>query len=324
MQSVFIQKLREVIPPNLALADEMADILEISNDSAYRRIRCETEVSIDEVYKLANKYKLSLDGIFSNLNDTVTFTYTSLIDSQDHLDRYLSRLFGHVQLVNSYPEKKNFYVADTFPLFYSFFSKKLCEFKLFFWQRSVLNVPAYQGRKFEFGFVPEQQVNLAMDASKVYNRIPGIEVWTTETVNTNLKQLEYYVESGVFQKASDALLILDELKVMIESLEKWATQGRKDENLNDDSFQFYCSDVELGSNCIYIQAGPARYAYVSFNTLNSLYTNNQVFCEEMEHWVKNIVQKSTLISGIAEKQRFRFFSRIYTYISDCRERISKH
>ena len=323
MQSVFIQKLREVLPPNLALAEEMSDILGISTDSAYRRIRGETEITIDEVYKLSTKYKLSLDGIFSNLSDTVTFTYTNLTDSKDHLDKYLNRIYGHVQQVKSYPDKRIHYIAGTFPSFYSFFSRKLCEFKLFFWQRSVINVPGFQEKKFEFGIIPEEQILLAKEASLVYNTIPSVEVWTIETINTNLKQIEYYYESGVFLNKQDALDVLDELNIMIKTLEGWAKKGSKDNHALDENFQFYCSDVELGTNCIYIQSGAAKYAYISFNTLNSLNTNNQVFCDEMEHWIRNIIQKSTLISGVAEKQRFLFFNKIYENIQNCRLRLER-
>jgi hypothetical protein len=57
--------------------------------------------------------------------------------------------------------------------------------------------------------------------------------------------------------------------------------------------------------------GESRYSYITFNTLNSLTTNNPEFCEETEHWMKNLERKSTLISGISEKQRYQFFSKMF-------------
>jgi hypothetical protein len=59
-----------------------------------------------------------------------------------------------------------------------------------------------------------------------------------------------------------------------------------------------------------------RHSYISFNTLNSLTTSNPEFCGEIEHWLKNLEKKSTLISGVAEKQRYRFFNKMYKHVDD--------
>lgn len=323
MQSAFLQKLKEVLPPNLALAEEIADVLGISTDSAYRRIRCETDLSIDEVYKITKKYNLSLDGVFSNHGDTVTFTYTKLTDNAENFEKYLNRIYGHVKVINSFPEKKITYIAEEVPIFYSFFSDKLTQFKLFYWQRSVLNIPAYQGKKFVFGLIPQAQIDIALSAFKEYRSIPSVEVWTNETIHTVLKQVEFYTESGAFENKSDALEVLNEIKKMAAYLEQCAETCRKEPHLNDENLAVYCSEVVLGTNCIYINNGASKYAYITFNSLNSLTTSNQEFCEETEHWVKNIVKKSTLISGVGEKQRFKFFNHMNQMIDACYERVSK-
>lgn len=321
IQSVFIQKLKENLPPNVGLAEEISDILDISIDSAYRRIRGETDLSIDEIYKLTKKYNISIDSIFSSLGDTVTFTYTKLTDSAENFDKYINRIYNHVKTIGSFSDKKITYIAEEVPLFYSFFSEKLIQFKLFYWQRSVLNVPDFQGKKFEFGLIPKEQVQLAYSAFEEYKKIPSVEVWTQETILTVLKQVEFYMDSGVFKQKADALEIVEEIRKMAKYIETCAETGRKEISSPTENFLLYNSEVVLGTNCIYINTGPARYAYITFNTLNSLTTNNHEFCEETDHWVKNIIKKSTLISGVAEKQRYQFFSKIYKNIYNCFERI---
>src|SRR5574343_512897 len=242
MQSVFIKKLKENLPPNVGMAEEIADILGISTDSAYRRIRGETDLSIDEAYKITKKYNISVDSIFSSLGDTVTFTYTKLTDSADNFDKYLNRIYGHVKMIGSFSEKKITYIAEEVPLFYSFFTEKLTQFKLFYWQRSVLNVPDYQGKKFEFGIVPKHQVELAMSAFKEYQAIPSVEVWTHETIHTVLKQVEFYVDSGVFQNKQDALEIVEEIRKMAQYLEKCAETGRKEISSQNENLLLYRSE----------------------------------------------------------------------------------
>jgi hypothetical protein len=322
IQNIFIQKLKENMPSSVGLAEEVADILEISLDSAYRRIRGETDLSIDEVYKLTKKYSISIDSVFSNLSDTVTFAYTKLTDSEVNFEKYLGRILGHVKAINaSAGEKKIIYVAEEVPLFHSFYSKKLVEFKLFYWQRSVLNVPDYQGKKFEFGMVPDKLINIATECFQEYKKIPSVEIWTSETILTATKQLEFYLESGVFKNKKDAVEIMEDIIKMAQYIEQCAETGRKEVSHYEENFMLYNSEVVLGTNCIYVTMGGLNYAYITFNTLNSLTTNNHEFCDETEHWIRNLVKKSTLISGMAEKQRYQFFNKMHQSLDACMERI---
>ncbi len=322
IQSHFIEKLKEILPPGIGLAEELSDVLSISLDSAYRRIRGETEISIDELYLLTKKYTLSIDDVFSNQNDTVTFAYTKLTDSEKNFEIYLNRLSQHLNRINTFEKKRIHYVAEEIPLFYSFFSEKLTEFKLFYWQRSVLNIEHYQQQKFNWGVVPQSLVQLAHQLYKDYLTIPSVEVWTDETVLTGIKQILFYFESGILTN-EQTLVLLEEYKQMITVVQQFAENGSKQKGHKGDSYQLYNSEVVLGTNCIYVIMGEARYSYISFNTLNSLTTTNPEFCEETEHWMRNLERKSTLISGVAEKQRYQFFSKMYKVIDEFIEKV-KH
>jgi hypothetical protein len=110
---------------------------------------------------------------------------------------------------------------------------------------------------------------------------------------------------------------------MIEAVHKNAESGRKNVSDKTETYFLYDSDVVLGTNCIYAIMGDSKFSYISFNSMNSLTTNNPQFCEETEHWVKNLERKSTLISGVGEKQRYQFFSLMYKNIDACVEKIKQ-
>ena len=313
IQSHFIGRFKQVLPPGMGLAEEMCDVLEVSIDSAYRRIRGETELTIDEIYKITKKYAISVDEVFSNRGDTVTFAYTKLTDSVKNFEDYLTRLHTHLKTINKFENKKIYYVAEEIPMFYSFFSKKLTDFKLFYWQRSVLNIPEYQQTKFTYGIVPEHLVTIAHSSYQEYLTIPSTEVWTDETVYTGLRQIRFYLDSGILNKET-ALELFEEYRKMIEMVHKNAENGRKNISDKTETYTLYNSEVVLGTNCIYAIMGEAKYSYISFNSINSLTTNNPEFCEETEHWMRNLEKKSTLISGVGEKQRYQFFSQMYKHI----------
>jgi transcriptional regulator with XRE-family HTH domain len=323
IQNYFINKFKEVLPPGVGLAEELADLLNVSIDSAYRRIRGETEITIEEVYKITKKYAISVDEVFGNQNDTVTFGYTKLTDSAKNFEDYLNRLATSLKTINKFDNKNIYYIAEEIPIFYSFFSKKLADFKLFYWQRSVLNIAAFQQKKFEYGFVPEKLLNIALDSFKEYMNIPSTEIWTSETVRTNLKQIVFYLDSGIINK-TQAQELLAESRKMMEMIQKNAENARKNISDKNETYLLYSSEVVLGTNCIYTTMGESKYSHISFNTLNSLTTNNPAFCEETEHWMRNLERKSTLISGVAEKQRYQFFSKMFKVIDESIEKVNTY
>lgn len=326
MQEVFIKHLKQVIPSNVSLVDDIADLLKISNDSAYRRLRNETELSLDETYKICKHYRISIDSVFSNKGDSVTCNYIKLTDSADNFETYLNSLLIQLTRLQKADDAKVIYAAEEIPIFHSFFSKELAAFKLFYWQRSVLNVPEYQSKKFDWDLIPEKQLQLAVDIYQAYLEVPSTEIWTEETINTTIKQIDYYFESGAFKEKEDAILVLLELKKMVQAINRYAENENKNEKNKSSKapFNLYNSDLVIGTNCIHINVSGAVYSYISFNTMNSLTTGNQQFCEEIEHWTKNLIKKSTLISGIAEKQRFQFFSKAYKAIDLSIERIKNY
>jgi len=326
MQEVFIKHLKQVVPANVSLVDDIADLLKISNDSAYRRLRNETELSLDETYKICKHYRISVDSVFSNNGDSVTCNYIKLTDSADNFENYLTGLLTQLTRLQKSDDAKIIYAAEEIPIFHSFFSKELAAFKLFYWQRSVLNIPEYQTKKFDWDSIPEKQLKLTREIHQAYLKVPSIEIWTDETIQTTIKQIEYYFESGAFKEKEDTITVLQELKKMMQAINGYAEHENKSDHAKSIAIPFglYNSDLVIGTNCIHINVGGTVFSYISFNTLNSLTTGNQQFCEEIEHWMKNLIKKSTLISGIAEKQRFQFFSKTYKAIDQCIERVKNY
>jgi hypothetical protein len=319
-QDQFISKLRQMLPSGIGLAEELADILQISTDSAYRRIRGETGLSIDELFRITKKYAISVDDVFSNRSETVTFNYIKLTDSAKNFEEYLGWIVTHVHLLSKFSDRKIYYIAEELPLFYSFHSPIFTEFKLFYWQRSVLNVPEYQQAKYKRGIIPASLVELAHAIYKEYLNIPSVEIWTDLTVLTGIRQIGFYLDSGVLDK-EQALELIQEYRKTIELVQQKAADGRKNISDKEETYLLYTNEVVLGTNCIYTCMGEMRSSYITFNTLNSLTTTNPEFCLETDHWVKSLERKSTLISGVAEKQRYQFFSGMYKKIDDYTEKL---
>ena len=325
IQEVFIKKLKESVPPNVSLAEELADLLKVSNDSAYRRLRNETDFTLKEVYTVAKHFNISVDSLFSYKSDYVTCNYIKLTDSADNFEKYLSGIAKQMKPLVSLENRKIFYAAEEIPIFHSLGEEPLKAFKLFYWQRSVLNVPEYQNKKFTMDIIPKKIMSIAGEVHDLYLQIPSVEIWTDKTILTTVKQIEFYFESGAFKNKEDALLILEHLHKTADLLSHWAEKENKNpKGGKQQNFALYKSDLVIGTNAINITTDHQNTSFITFNTMNSLTTSNQTFCEEMDHWIKNLMKKSTLISGSAEKQRFRFFNQMHKQITAAEEKIKNY
>lgn len=327
-QTNFIARIREVIPPNHSLVDELADVLNISNDSAYRRIRGETSLTIDEVNTLCSHYKLAFDVSGNTLNSSVTFNYHHLENNVSKFETYLTNIRDDLKRIKSAEKKELIFAAEDVPVFHHFRHPLLSAFKLFYWNKSILNTPELEGKKFDPAFVPPSLPPIVREIYALYIEVPSVEIWSDDTMNSTFKQIEYYVDSGLFTSKEQALAVCQDVETMITDIQKQAEHSCKFMGENpapgqENNYTLYNSELMIGNNCILITMGSSKAVYLSHNTFNSMVTINPSFCEETERWLKNLSKKSTPISGVSEKQRYRFFRHFFDKLDRLRAHIEK-
>jgi len=311
-----------MIPSNHSLVDEIADLLKVSNDSAYRRIRGETVLSIDEVVMICNHYKISFDSFNKQHLGTVTFNCKSLGNDDNSLESYLAGILNDLKKIQNFDKKEILYAAEDIPLFHNFKFPELTAFKLFYWNKSVINPPSLGGKKFNFNSVSKEFIDLSKSIYDVYSTISSVEIWTEETVSSLLKQIEFYWNSGLFERKEDALLVCDQAAEMISMIEKQAEMSSKNKNAAyENNFALYNSEIMIGNNTILVNMGEVKVTYISYHFFNSMTTTNNSFCGETDSWLKNLIKKSTLISGVAAKQRYQFFKKNYEAIKKLSDSI---
>jgi hypothetical protein len=190
-----------------------------------------------------------------------------------------------------------------------------------------LNTPELTDKKFDPKLIDENLLAHVRAIYDIYMDVPSIEIWSEDTLNSTLKQIEYYSESGLFSSKNEALNILSEIEKMIIGIERQAATSTK---FRGDvppanaiqNYTLYNSELMIGNNCIQVRMGENKITYISYNTFNSMTTSNPAFNEETDRWLRNLIRKSIPISGVAEKQRFRFFRMMNDKIAVLRQRIN--
>ena len=61
MQEQFISKIKSILNKNQSVTEEIAAVLDISYDAAYRRVTGKTSISLEESVILSKHFKISLN-----------------------------------------------------------------------------------------------------------------------------------------------------------------------------------------------------------------------------------------------------------------------
>lgn len=318
IQSVFLEQVRKRLPVNLSFADELGEILNISRDSAYRRIRGETILSLEEIKILYNHFGISIDELFSDSSQMVTF-HRRVVNHRDYdLEKWLNSILKNLDYLNGFEEKEMIFSAKDIPIFHYFRLRELSSFKLFFWMKTLIGYPGYEGKNFGKESVPKQLLALAEKVWTKYSSLPSTEIWNEEAIYDTLKQIEFYHECSFFEDRKQAVLLCDKLYELIDQVQLEAAAGIKSEG---GAFNLYNNEILIADNTVFARMGNKRCVYVNQNTLNLLLTFQEPFCEQTEDYLLNLTKKSTLISKTAERERNRFFNNMKKRIETFRETL---
>ncbi len=326
MQSNFINWVKQKADQNHSFVDDLADLLNVSKDSAYRRVRGETLLTFNEISKISAHYKVSLDS-FLNLSTSAVVFNNRQIGENFSFTNYLRSIEAHLRLVSAAPQKRMIWTAKDVPILHYFQSPALTKFKLFFWQKTILNTTFGDIEKYDPDSVDHEMVSIAKSIWNLYCKIPSYEIWSDETLNITLRQLEYYYECNLISR-DEALHLIQEFIEIIRHLKKLASIGRKypmggEDYPDNGAYYLYFNEIAIGDNTIFFEIGEQKVVFLTYNMLNILTTMDDDFCTETDQYLRNIIQKSTPLSVSSEKERNKFFRTMESKINEMHDRISK-
>lgn len=320
-QEFLFQRIRELLPPHEPLVDMVANILHISNDSAYRRIRSETPLILDEARELCSFFKISLDQVFSVEKGATLFQNVRIDLTSYKYEKYLSDLIRQVNYVGNFIHKEIIYLTKDVPLFHNFYYMPLIAFRYFFWMKTIIQHPDFREREFNFNCVTPEIEKLSRELTIAYNKLPSSEIWNTESINAAILQIEFYKDSGYFSSMQDIKTVYEALAETFQHIKAQAEYGAKfmpGENPESKklNYKFFYNRVILGDNTILTVTDRIKTVFHNYDVLNYMYTRDEEFCDHTYSDMQNMMKKSTLISQTSEKQRNIFFNIMQTKIRD--------
>jgi hypothetical protein len=321
VQAMLFNHVRAHLPGHLSLVDEVAELLNISNDSAYRRIRGEKTIALDELRIICNKYLISIDQLLRIKSNTVIFSY----DKVDHLsfgfNKFLHFVVHSLEQFKALQNAKMYFYSKDIPIFHFMPFPELRAFKYFFWKRTVIGYPEMARQQFSGDTDEPEIAELSKKIDELYAQIYSIDIWNAESINVTISQIELYRQSNIFTDKEVLLKVYTQLGELVDHLELQLETGRKilynqPHRYTDAIYDAYINEALIGDNTIYVQSDNAQITFINHNGLNFMPTQDPDFCTYTYKHLQNIIRKSTHISVVGEKERSIFFNALREKIHD--------
>jgi hypothetical protein len=312
-QHYLFRLIRDKLSEEQSISDVVGNLLHVSNDSAYRRIRGETLLVLDETKILCEAFDISLDQILNAKPNSVLFTPVVLNNNEYNFENFLLDIKKNLQSIASYSQKQVIYLTKDIPFFHNFSFRPLFAFHYFFWMKSIMQHPGFSGLQFstniEFGSIEK----LGHEIQKLYAEIPSIEIINTECINSTISQIEYYRQAGYFKSEQDVNRVYSSLRQKVEHFQQQAEHGCKflpgeSPKMKKNNFELFYNRLVCGENTILVSLNGKKTAYLNYDSLNYMSTQDEYFCKDVYANIQNLMKRATLISNVSEKQRNVFFN----------------
>ena len=307
-QELLLKQIRSKIGDK-SLNDEIANVLNISYDAAHRRTSMKSKFSLEESLILAKFYNISLDGFMESTNQIIAKKTKPIRTVMDLLNYFDDAL----HLLNDFKINKEtevYYSAKDVPFFYTISDSVLSRFKLFVWM-NLLNEKDFM-QPFD-GFKLERYSDKSEDLKNLYENLNVTEIWNNTTISSILNQVLFYSEIQILSKET-AKLILEELKILIRSIEKKA----ENENKN---FHIYAHDILILNNSILFKNEEKSSLFVPYNMFGYMMTDDQSTCDDALNFFQHQIKNSTSLSFSGQRDRKKFFNSMLERIESLKNSI---
>ncbi len=321
IQEIFLSVLKQNIPSQHAAVDVISELLGISQDAAYRRLRGDKRFDIDEIFTICKTYNISLDTVFSVKSQGTIFNYTNL-DVRDKAKYllYMQRVSQSIELLKEGRNNEIILSAIDIPVFHFLPYKELTLFKLFAWNNTVYNQGGYF-EDFLEEFLSPDLTSCYNQMADDYSQVPSTELWTVNTVDTIIRLIDFYFETGYFKDKDTPTFLCNQLIQLIDNIKIWVERGYKKNPSVE--YRFYVSDTDLENNFVLLKKESQLTCLLKLFTINSLTTKDECFCKETYNWLETSKKRSVLLTGASERDRFRYFNTLQQKIRFVMEKFSK-
>lgn len=323
MQEQFIKYLKAQSQDNTSFVEEIAGILDIGYDAAYRRINLKTSLSLEESVILARHYKISLNKLFEvGSQSTIIAELSPRPHNEAGLEMWFREGLESVSPLTKLKSAEITWSGKDISLFRTLTDSYLTRYKMYVWLKDLNAEMAKSKITFDewIKTIPDSLLQSSFELSEIYKNINITELWSDTTVNGTLQQVLYYFETGLVSR-NMALLICDDIHEIVHQTESQTIQQSLHDTNKEKFFRLYKCDLHTLTNTVMVVTSNQKIFFSPFTVLSYFKIEHKETCDMMYEFLQKQKSNSKLLATAGERDRTLFFNKVHEKISFAKERI---
>jgi hypothetical protein len=307
--------IKKTFPKNVSFTEEIADVLDINYDAAYRRVKGKTSLSLTETLKISNHFNIDINALLSEAKEGVqkiVVEKTHNVISDTFLDTFFEKSIKEIKTLLSSKNAQLINSLKDYPLYHAgegYFSKFRI-FALINMSSSDLNIKKLPFSEFNPSHDLLKKYNIFL---KNYNKVSLIEIWNDSTIDNILNQIQYFFEIGLTTK-EESLEIADSLIDSLKLIEEQAKNTKR--NKSENSYYLYHNNLVSLLNTVLMQSDVYKNVFVPYTNLSYFKVSDENTTNQIEKYLKAQLEFSNNLSGERSLGRKKFFNSMYQKIDN--------
>jgi len=304
-------KILNCIPKDKKPAVYLVNALNISRESAYRRIRGDIPFTMEELVTLAVNLEFSIDHILDEEKQSHAFLDLLEIE-KDTKNFFLLMLKKCDELLEKTKDAKNLealMALNSFlPPFYTNFPAifKFSYYKWLYQDSEIFRYPSYSDM-----VLPEEILVYQRKIKENLNQKMNLVLILDAKVFLNLiQEIQYFYQRKLLTD-KELLLLKEDVLRLVDRYEEFSQTG----TFGLSKIQLYLSSLYINSNTLCYSCDDLVESLFWMFTINPVIIQNSEFASVQMKWLNSLKRQSALITQSNEITQAEFFSKQKDYIN---------
>jgi hypothetical protein len=315
LNEIIVSTVLKNIPKNIKPVIYLMELLGLSRESVYRRIRKDIPFSMDELTKLALTLNFSLDEIVEGSKRERIFFDLGLKNPGNSADSFSAIFQEYSTYINNLSKARTSSVCMAlnciYPLFTVFFSD-LFKFHFFKWLVETQdNLPR---NYFSELTLPQELCTLQQKITEEIKNAKNVTVILSPNISLSIiKDIQYFYQRRLISK-EDLEILKNDLLRMANFAENVAKTGHLEGG--NSQIDIYISIPYIKSNTIYLEYDDVSEVHYWIYSNNPMVIRNSEVSNIQKKWFLSLKKSSTLITQSNEILQADFFDAQRKLISE--------
>lgn len=308
LNETILNELQKASTEERSPAQILIDVLHLSKESVYRRLRSDVKFTLDEVAKLSLALNFSLDLIIGNttLEKSVFDLSKNTLTSDDYFNNVMRKLddyVGFAREMENDPTSKAMFALNCLPYTFYLGCDNVSRFKHYKWLYQCASTDtdlSYADIRLSNELIEKQQAYVAQ-TKKVAHTIYILD----RNVFASMKyDIEYFHNLNLITN-DDVKTLKKELLEMLGRLETIAKNGKFETGKD---VAIYISSVDIEASYTLYEHSSNAYSHLRIYGMSGVDTHSEMTSRKQKEWIESHKRYSTVISKSGEMHRIQYFN----------------